>query len=207
VGAPAKGAGAEAFRCAAPGLCARALDGRLSVFPPACRATMARPVSARQRAQPAPPQSLQVWLAAHRSFLAACRINVAVRMWWRGRRRGDGSMSPTDECDLGRAAGEQRRAETQWFAVHDGMSSGQWDNQGNSLTSTVIPTPHRTSTGAHYLYGHSRTPKGRNGLCGRLPKCLSGADRETRCAYVAQRSQLTRASALSALQTSLHLPF
>ena len=70
MGAPAKGAGAEAFRCAAPGFCARALDGRLSVFPPACRATMARPFSARELAQPAPPQSLQVSVVCPAQVLA-----------------------------------------------------------------------------------------------------------------------------------------
>ena len=104
---------------------------------PACRATMAWPFSARQLAQPAPPQSLQVWHAAHRSWLAACQINVAMRRWWRRTRTGNGSMSPSCEGDVGRAAAQQRRAETQWFAVHDGMSSGPWDNHSNSQWSTV----------------------------------------------------------------------
>ena len=188
----------------APGLCARVLGGRLSVFPPACRATMAWPFSARQLAQPAPPQSLQVWHAAHRSWLAACQINVAMRRWWHQTRTGNGSMSPSCEGDVGRAAAQQRRAETQWFAVHDGMSSGPWDNHSNSQWSTVLPSARTTLTEAHYVCGQYRTPRGRNGQHGRLPGCISGADPETRCAYVAQRAQLTRAAALSAFQTLHH---
>ena len=143
-------------------------------------------------------------LQTHRSWLAACQINVAMQRWWRRTRTGNGSMSPSCEGDVGRAAAQQRRAETQWFAVHDGMSSGPWDNHSNSQWSTVLPSARTTLTEAHYVCGQYRTPRGRNGQHGRLPGCISGADPETICAYVAQRAQLTRAAALSAFQTLHH---
>ena len=126
--------------------------------------------------------------------------------WWCRTRTGIGSMSPSSEGDVGRAAGQQRRAESQWLAVNDGMSSMPWDNHGNSQWSTILPSARTTLTDAHYVCGQYGTPRGRNGQHGRLPRCTSGADPETSRVHMAQRAQLTRAATLSALQTSLHLP-
>ena len=123
----------------APGLCARVLGGRLSVFPPPLAGPQwpghSAPASLRSLRRPnhcrcGMPRTGPGW--QHARSMWQCED-----AWWRRTRTGNGSMSPSCEGDVGRAAAQQRRAETQWFAVHDGMSSGPWDNHSNSQWSTV----------------------------------------------------------------------
>jgi hypothetical protein len=202
LGSAAKGAGSTGLplRCAWP---LRARTWRPPERVPARLQGHNGQAIQRPRACAARAAPIIAGVACRAQVLAGrCRIHVAVLTWWRRTRTGKGSMSPSYEGDVGCSAGQQRRAETQWFAVIDGMSSGPWDKHGNSQWSTVLPSARTTLTDAHYVCGQYRTPRGRNRQHGRLPRCISAADPETRRAYMAQRGQLTRAAALSVAPTA-----
>ena len=193
---------ASALRC--PRLCARTLDGRLSVRPPVHRSSMALPFTVGRPAPPPLALWLLAWLAAHRSFLAACQIRVAVGAWWWRRKRGRGSLRRLIGAAIPRIEFTQVRTRRCWGHDIDGTTDGQRVIWRSLLRQAATEAAQRTLKDALQNYGMDRTRRGHNRPHGRLPTIILRLDHVSQRSYMAHRAEMTRTATLSAFQTTLH---
>ena len=177
--------------------------------PPAPQIPMALPLTLRSLVPLPHDLWMLMWMRAWRSFIAACQVRVAVGVWWRRLHRGDGISQQTQGNELG-------HVDSQWEQPHDAQGSSLCETSEWQRTSLSIPSGFdahlrapRILMDAPIYNGHVRMPRGRQKSYGRLPQVSMGMDHETRRSYMALRLHQTRAApaALSALQTTLHLPY
>ena len=131
----------------------------------------------------------------------ACRIRVAMGVWWRRLNRGRGLLLQRYEKFYGGLQSMTACALSSAMSSADGVPGEPSVHGSTSLWYSLTSSAHRTPRYAQLHYGMVGTLKNRKRPHGRLPLYLWRADTETRHLFMAQRAVLMRAPLLSAVQT------
>ena len=136
-------------------------NGQAIQRPPACAARAA-------------PIIAGVWLAAHRSFLVARQIYLAVRAWWRRRDRSGRPSWHIYGTDSPSLVPAKKSVLSSWFLSNVGMS--RWQPVCRSIRIAYVDClfEPRTHSYASLLTGALRNISGCKRPHGRLPQFLSG---------------------------------
>ena len=197
---------AQGPRADCPALCARAFGGCLRALRPAQQSLMALPSTLGQPVPPPLDLWLLAWRRAHRFWIAALRIRVAVGYWWRRQHpHGSRNRSFNGSDDRGVQC-LTPRPQSLWFPSQWTCLSGQRLNRVILHWFSVSSPALWTLRDAHIHHGQLRTPRGRQTSRGRIPKHIERMGREAVRSFLAHRAQLARAAPLSALQTPFHTP-
>ena len=187
-------------------LCARTLRSCLHASTPVPTSLMALPVTFGQPAQPAPSQASLLWLSVWTRYLAACRVNLAMRVWWRRRNRG---VEPSQLCyraGFGDSQSPPTPAQRSWFCANQRTLNRQPVYGRDSFSTMSLCILHRLlrwvdqQTGAAGNRGRRKRDRG-DKLAPSLQRYYMTGHR-----FMTTMDLLERAALLSAFQMTLHLP-
>ena len=137
---------------------------------------------------------------------AMCRINVAVRLWWRRLNRRRGTLCQRLTNNAGNIQCTLMRAQASWLSPTIHIDGRQRTLEQVSTKLTFTAADHRRLRDAHHQWDESSMRRGRKISRGGRLSFKTGNIQQALHDFMTWRGKMTRALLLSAFQTHVHLP-